>query len=397
MKLGSVLVVVDYYQAGCFFVNLAKNDIRRKYKVLTTLPSIKLLCRDNGIECRLLSNLNGQYDNEVYKIGPKDRVRETQTGVMSLKNANVYKDILYHEIDTSIIENKHESIICWNGEDVIGYTCRLFRGRVKTRFLEISNIPGKIFADSKGVNASSSLFKNIEKLDALRNDDLVFENWKENYIDYKVKHSIVKQAINGRKIGVHNFYDTLYAQFLGGKWQSFKYLYDKFKIKVKKNSVSELINFERNINGGFIFFPMQVSNDSQIVLNSKIGGNFEVVDLILNRNSKYNLVVKPHPAEQDMAYLERFVNKYKNKVTFSNDNTFELLKKSAKVYTINSTVGLEALILGKSVEFLGESIFSSFNEKRLQAYISNFLINIDFFESSKISQSEIDRVFDDIL
>ena len=80
-----------------------------------------------------------------------------------------------------------------------------------------------------------------------------------------------------------------------------------------------------------------------------------------------------------------------------NQPTVSILKYCERVITINSTVGLEAMLMGKPVEFLGKSFYESLDKERMQNYIMSYLINIDFFGTANIKKSDIQIVLDRIL
>ena len=66
---------------------------------------------------------------------------------------------------------------------------------------------------------------------------------------------------------------------------------------------------------------------------------------------------------------------------------------SSKVIVINSTVGLEAIICGKSVEFLGKSFYAKFtDDKVLNFYINHWLVDIDMFKESVIDDKILNQI-----
>ena len=65
----------------------------------------------------------------------------------------------------------------------------------------------------------------------------------------------------------------------------------------------------------------------------------------------------------------------------------ELIENSKCVITINSTVGMEAMIIGKPILILGDAIYSGFNQRRLATYIINYLLNIEYFSDDYIDWS----------
>jgi Capsule polysaccharide biosynthesis protein. len=59
------------------------------------------------------------------------------------------------------------------------------------------------------------------------------------------------------------------------------------------------------------------------------------------------------------------------------------------IYTINSTVGLESLILGKEVIVLGKAIYSAFDTEMLKKYIHSYLIDFDYFSKNEFEASHL--------
>ena len=163
------------------------------------------------------------------------------------------------------------------------------------------------------------------------------------------------------------------------------------RIKGKKNNVVKFDN-EKNLPERFIFFPMQVSTDTQIVLNSDVD-NVGVLKYLVDQEA-LPIVTKPHPAELNFDYIYKIKNENKDKIFITNTNTYELIKKSEKVYTINSTVGMEAMLYDKNVSFMGRSIYSKMNNEQLKKFIHLYLIDIDFFDCrNNISKNVIDKIY----
>lgn len=114
----------------------------------------------------------------------------------------------------------------------------------------------------------------------------------------------------------------------------------------------------------FMFVPFQVNTDSQITLHSPWIGNmwqlFEAIDAARRAlgDAAPHIVFKEHPScPQDYSALHHKC-KANDHLLFANDrSTQELIQQAEAVITINSTVGLESILLGKKVLVLGDAFY----------------------------------------
>uniref|UniRef100_UPI001168A7BA capsular polysaccharide export protein, LipB/KpsS family n=1 Tax=Vibrio cholerae TaxID=666 RepID=UPI001168A7BA len=258
------------------------------------------------------------------------------------------------------------------------------------------NIPGKIFVDELGVNAQSSLFYNPKKLSNYTLDESEYNEWKSKFIlDKTSKNMNIPQKAKGEYFGLRHVADYLFQILFGFPTFSNSSVRKKIrsilgrKVEIKKQYNHNIVS---RIND-FIFFPMQVSSDTQIKINSSID-NRQAIELIVNKYEVDNVIIKPHPADSDVEYVLDLVENSAN-LNVSNENTYSLIMRSKHVITINSTVGLEALIFGKPVTFLGNSIFSSMTKHDIAVYLMKYLINIDFFNVREtLSIDKIEEIYD---
>lgn len=252
---------------------------------------------------------------------------------------------------------------------------------IKVLFCELANLPNKVFFDIQGSNAKSFLYDNIQILDKYDVDDNYYEAWRKNYLDKNLKNHVVKQSVSLKKYSFkYGIISRLGYLYTGLKIRNFDFIYKlKLYLNAKKlNIIYDNFDIEKD---KYIFFPMQVSNDSQIILNSDIG-LFEGLKYAIEAAKEKNveLVVKLHPAEKDVnVILEILTLREKYKFKIVNINTFKLINNAIKVITINSTVALEAKIIGKEVKILGRSYYKFFNRNRIKNYIMGYLVDMDFF------------------
>lgn len=111
----------------------------------------------------------------------------------------------------------------------------------------------------------------------------------------------------------------------------------------------------------YIFCPFQVHNDTQILLNSPwVRNMFDFYQLIESAipflPDNYSFVVKEHPSDK-VSYPELHLKN--EKIVFANGNDTEcLINQSEAVLTVNSTVGIEALMLGTPVITVGDAFYN---------------------------------------
>lgn len=317
-------------------------------------------------------------------------------GIVSENNAkNIYKSVWYY-CDRFCKESQINLIIASQGILTAELAIKNFAktNKIPILFFELANIPGKTFWDIEGSNAKSYLYNHIEILDNYEVDQIEYLNWKKEYIKRNFKQHLVKQATGLKHfnylyglIGRFNFLFTGLSLYKFDILTKMKYFIKSRTIKIKYDEVD--ISKEK-----YIFFPMQVASDSQIILNSDIG-LFDVLKYSIEKaeKSKLKLVVKLHPAERNIDVIYRILKlREKYKFNIVDNNTFEVIENAQKVITINSTVALEAMILDKPVEILGRSFYKFFNKERTKNYILGYLEDIDFFSSEKFTVEQVKKL-----
>ena len=395
----TVICLIDYYHAGLFFLRIAKNDSDNTYVFVTTLPSIHLKAKQIGFRSQLLTKAF-----VVSRAASVDDLqlrgtREAALGILTPTQQAILCSQIIQKAG-SFVGRGDTVICCWNGSTVMGVAARHLKKKlkVKTLFFEIANIPGKLFVDPEGCNAQSRLYRDPEGSLPLEADLFAYEEWRSSYIRVKKEGLAVPQAKLGAAVGWHHIIDYLFMRAFG-----FCMFSDaSFEAKLKKtlNRFWRGRNAQSNLaplnppDGPFIFFPMQVSNDTQLLLNSDVS-NIEALKRLLAETS-LPIVVKPHPAELDRSYINKWITETADaRIVLSEGNTFELLDKSDSVVTINSTVGLEAKLLNKEIRFLGKSFYSKLSRNTLPAYVTEYLIDIDFFVDidTPIAPTSLEKIF----
>ena len=350
-------------------------------------------------------SLTRRYSNIEFILSKQKKINSKQENIINkaIVNSVEYKHQVfsYQRIYTyalSVYPNllniikKADNIFIFNGNRFIHSLLLELSKDYDVRFLffENSNISNKIICDPVGVNYNSTVVHPYT-LDKNYISPLSNKRFNRFLIEYKRKklmHHNVKQGINSKKINLYYLYD-LYKYIKG------------YPLLIETNIISKLINYILNIfikiivplfytnikkYNSYCFFPTQVSNDSQLLRHASYT-NLDAIRHI--KKIHKNIVIKIHPAERNSFEIIRllffsFILKYK----ITNINTWKIIAESHKVFTINSTVGLESIMCNQPTFFLGKSIFTDINKERLNNYIHGYLINIDMFNKNALTSRE---------
>ena len=391
------LVHLDHEDRFNFFLKMENALFESGYKMhflITSYYTLKSFLKKNyDLEYTFIQNL---VISETQNIDLSDTLEFKSKNALSTKNLqNFYSQVV--ETLKAIYESKpFYCIWMWNGSCVVGLAVKNFTSlyKLKTLFFEVGNLPNKVFVDTNGVNWSSSLSNKTYILKNYSFDKATYLLWKNSYLQNKL---LVHNVPQGKKRDSLNIF----------------FIIDKIIIRLKRipfidcrpNILSRFFSFLCSyfildrffdnvdlVKSKYIFFPLQVSNDSQIILNSKID-NLDALK-ICNRiasKKKFKLFIKIHPAETNFLYLFK-IFKLKNELDFKviRDNTFQAIKYSYHVITINSTVGLEAMIMGRDVTYLGNSFYKNlYTQELIGRYVMSYLIDVNMDQVDNYSKSVI--------
>ncbi|WP_090062610.1 capsular biosynthesis protein [Celeribacter neptunius] len=215
--------------------------------------------------------------------------------------------------------------LCWNG--MTGSRRVFMEGArdagVSKLHAELAPFPGRMQLDHTGVNARGSLPR----------DPRFYLSWAE-----------------GR------------PERLGEGWRA---LGANLTARASRRSDVGQVSGEDLAGEKFLFVPLQVPNDSQITMFSGWVGSVENMLAVLAEVSKslpdgWHIRIKEHPsAKTSLAEpLAQAVATSKGRLIVDNlTDTFEQVRASRGVITINSSVGLQAFFYDKPVITLGEAFF----------------------------------------
>lgn len=233
-----------------------------------------------------------------------------------------------------ITQNNIDMVCVWNGTlpPLGAATCVAKKMGRKTMFFENGYLPNTTTVDPKGVNNNNSLigkpqsFYNVVQVDSSRLQKLF------------VKPPAIRE--------------------LKSRW------YQRI-VKKKPVGQPEQIEFPER----YVFVPFQVHDDTQILLHSpNIKTMRELIECIIPAVEQYNaltgdnlwIIVKEHPSDFGRTDYRDLEEKYRgHKVHFLRYySTPELIKRAQGIITINSSVGVESLLVHKPVITLGKAFYN---------------------------------------
>ena len=252
--------------------------------------------------------------------------------------------------------------IIWNGHQAFAVGINAFckEHSIKTRFLELGNISGKIFVDPLGVNARSSIYLQNRKIKQGYLTKTIITEWTDKYLREEGGKSVPTQVKKTSEV-------------------------------LKSIKCSE---FAKILSQPYIFIPLQVSDDTQLLFNSDFN-NLQLLRSVLE-NDEYNkltIVVKFHPGDHPDEISKVYAEISENpRVLISQEPVVQLIRNADRIITINSTVGLQALLLDKPVKFLGRSIFANMTHWTAHQFVQFHLRNIDYFGTDCITKEQINEI-----
>lgn len=337
-------------------------------------------------------------DLQIYNVTYTKRILKKKISEKTLKTYKMYM----HYIDKYIDENNINVICLFNGYHWIDQVTKYLAEKkgLKVYYFEDGLFrPITVTLDQKGINAESSISRDPQFYDSVVVDHERLKKYlykPEVPLNLKVKkESLVKVAIVkflsmlGSFIQLHpNYY--VHINLI----QAVKYFL--FKFRFSRRQKDDIVFPDE-----FIFVPFQVTRDTQIFYNSPNISNMEqfldlVYDAVLrfNRENRRNLkiIVKEHPEDMSRNNYKNLKRRYRNvkEIIFVQKyNVKHIIKKSAAVITINSTVGIEALAKEKRVITLGEALY---NIEGVVHHVKDLTALHDEIKNSLNTPLNIDRI-----
>ncbi|PRD92454.1 capsular polysaccharide export protein, LipB/KpsS family [Burkholderia contaminans] len=392
-----MLMVVDSMERYRFLVRLA-NAVRGEYSFLfvTSEPLAHRLLKRAGFRSVYLRvDRDAPYDPSRSSVLTCQDAIEVLNGTISPERAHREGASIVRAVSRVIAAERLSRCVMWNGHQLV---CRAVAHacaaqELPTTFVEISNLPDKLFVDPLGVNALSSIARTPSVIDRLPlPDERVHRAWLERYEAYKARP--LPQATTSLTHMLSSAVNYALKVATSGVARNGVRFIAKRPVSIDA-TIATSLSADELARRRYVFLPLQVSDDTQLRLHSDVG-NLEALEIALRYASheQADLIVKIHPAERDVSLVDALLRLQRwHRFAISASNTVDLIRHACLVVTINSTVGLEAMLYDKRVAPLGRCFYRSFDAKRLRKYIHSFLVDgVDYFGTGAIPACAAHRI-----
>ncbi|MRT27586.1 capsular biosynthesis protein [Herbaspirillum sp. CAH-3] len=322
----------------------------------------KLLAKNTDqLYPRNLETLDGtaQMSENIFS---QDEV-QTMVGFMQAKHGGSLSE-WYGRVNTVaryvrhfIDEHQPQLFVVWNGQDHIGQviTALSQRQHIPVVYLENGYFANTLQADLAGVNASATL--------ASLDYEAVLAKAQAGSVstDAEAPPFLLRPLTRTQLASIalaHRANLGYYTQY--PEQRGFSRI-KTWKIKRQRAAIP---NDQVTLPEQFAFVPLQVHDDTQVLLNSKLVHSveefFETVHAAIRRTcgADYPIIVKEHPEDLGRYDYTALRRKYPDVIWLRKFDIELLLDRANMVFVINSSVGLQAVGRKKPTVVLGESFYS---------------------------------------
>lgn len=266
-------------------------------------------------------------------------------------------NLIYRQVESVVLERKITCIVMWNGSDCLGKICQLVAARyqLKTVYIENGYFPNTLQIDPKGVNAESSLCDVTSSqwnVDAPRvlTEKKVEKTTPTNIVHL---HFFQRLILKIKVLANLKFYDQ-YPELRDQQVRK------AVKMTLPLSTSDEIVAQKKP----FALVVLQVHDDTQILLNSKLFNNPK--DFLLHCYQRiravfgpdYNIVVKLHPVDMRRFCYADVAAEMQGVHWVGAEPVQPLLERCDFVMVVNSSVGLQSIASHKPTLVFGESFYS---------------------------------------
>jgi capsular polysaccharide export protein len=263
-------------------------------------------------------------------------------------------------VRTFLDDQAPDGIFCWNGSGLAaGLATQIARHRgIPVAFGENGYLPGTMQLDPLGVNAAASFGPAGTTLARI-----LERTWTEQQC--QSLEALLEQYRRGQRLAPRRGRPPgLRASPLAYLQQAILDLRTRASRPRMNRPMNSLVPAETPaLPERFLFFPLQVRQDSQLTVHSPVYGprlDLAIEDLVAALAEVapgLQLVVKLHPADRTKTDYDPLITRFPDVVWIGSGDVRDILRTAAAVVTVNSTVGVEGLVFNKPVVVLGDAVY----------------------------------------
>lgn len=261
-------------------------------------------------------------------------------------------------LDHFIATNDINLLVLWNGQDHVARVLTEIakRRNIKTVYMENGYFSNTLQADIRGVNLSATNRDyDFSEIKRLASDDIPVTPVDKSIdllpLTALSKFDQARSFLN--RVLDQNFY-AKYPELRGSSW---------FKKKALEKGRAAIPLDVVQIPEKFAFIPLQVHDDTQILINSPLFKDPKqflkhCYQQIRSTLGDFPIVVKEHPEDILRYDYEDIRNEFPDIIWLRKFDIDYLLDHATFILVINSSVGLQAIAREKPVIVYGDSIYS---------------------------------------
>ena len=234
------------------------------------------------------------------------------------------------------------------------------------RFFEIGNFPATFQENTFGVNSDRQITVGIsdeETLLELRNELLDFI---PPHVNKKILNRLLETTVN--------LISSRILKTIAFRASFFDIIMRAYRISKARALVKK---YQKNFpKGDYNLFIAQVEHDSQTIYQScETQLSALKKSIALSKADGRPLVVRLHPGEKDYRPLKDIIKFCKlNNVEICNKGSLlQVVQKAYNIYTVNSTGGAHALLLGANVHCFGSAFYEGWTAENVAFYATEIL------------------------
>ena len=261
---------------------------------------------------------------------------------------------LYH-LKMIIEEGGFTDLIVWNGQLIFTLAGIHWaeKRNMKIWYMENGALPGTLQLDEKGVNTESSITGKTPQFFA------------EHDLNYDTEQKPIEPLSPHPNKTLHPF--ELFARYInrfGWYWWITRVFWENFLPDQRGKKIRQSLPTDKVIlPKEFVFIPLQVHDDTQIMVHSPLVKNMEefvdaCYDAIRKVDPDMPIVVKEHPQDFGREDYTALRQKYPDIIWLRKFPINDILAKASLVIAVNSGVGIEALTFKRPVITLGNAFYN---------------------------------------